>query len=414
MPKILMFGWELPPFNSGGLGVACFGLAKALSGKGVHILFVLPKPIDIHIPFFKVIFAHKGEMCVQAIESLLQPYITSREYAVLQLGAPHARYGNALLDEVRRYALQARDIALREEFDVIHAHDWLSFLAGIEAKRVSGKPLIVHVHATEFDRTGGSHINHDVYQIERHGMHEADQVIAVSHFTKKILVDHYAVPAQKVAVVYNGIDEQEMSGAHTPLSATTLFQFKQKGYKVVLFVGRLTLQKGADYFLKAAQVVLRYNKNVLFVVAGSGDMETQIIDQAAALGIGDKIIFTGFVRGEELTRLYCAADLFVMPSVSEPFGMTTLESLSLGTPVLVSKQSGVAETLNHALKVDFWDTDEMANKIVSVLRYPPLHTCLSQNGSYEVKRYTWEKAAEKIQDIYTCLCAQPLSLTVDM
>jgi glycosyltransferase involved in cell wall biosynthesis len=327
------------------------------------------------------------------------PYLTSKQYASAKAGhGDSGNYGFDLLGEVQRYALAGGVIAGEEEFDVIYAHDWLSFGAGMEAKRVSGKPLIVHVHATEFDRCGGPWgVNKDVYDIEKRGMEAADCVIAVSELTKNIIVREYGIPADKIRVVYNGIDETTAprgGGALPRLRA-----LKAAGFRLVLFLGRITLQKGPDYFLRAAKRVLQHNPQVLFVISGSGDMEEQVMRLAAELGIADHVLFTGFLTGSERHEMYSSADLFVMPSVSEPFGITTLEAMRLGTPVLLSKQSGVAEVVRHALKADFWDVDEMANKILSVVGYPGLREALAENAAREAANLTWSDAARKIDGI---------------
>lgn len=390
--RVLMFGWEFPPFNSGGLGTACFGLARALVDSGIDVTFVLPKYFDIHCDFLKLVFAGNGQIKFRYIDTPLYPYITSGEYKS-KFGSKKG-YGWSLIDEVIRYGEEAREIAKSEEYDIIHAHDWLSFLAGVEAKKVSGKPLVVQVHATEFDRTGGNGINQDVYDIERRGMHESDSVIAVSNFTKNIITSNYGLYPDKVSVVHNGIDEFSTSSLDDSLAS-----LKQK-YRIILFVGRLTLQKGADYFLKMAKKVLEHDKNVIFLITGEGDMKPKLIQEAATLGISDKVMFTGFLRGEALNKVYRAADLFVMPSVSEPFGITALEALLNGSPVLVSKQSGVSEVILHALKTDFWDIDEMTNKVLAVLRHESLRQTLKTNGFCEVHKNTWAEAAKKTKKIY--------------
>ncbi len=393
--RVLMFGWEFPPHNSGGLGTACQGLTRALAELGTELIFVLPKALTIDAPWQKTVFADGG-FEVRAINSPLTPYLTAAGYRRRRGG--DSIYGENLIDEVRRYAAAAAAIAAAESFDVIHAHDWLSFLAGLAAKEVSGKPLIVHVHATEFDRTGGNGINQEVYAIERQGMQEADQVVTVSQFTKNIVVKHYGVSPDKVKVVHNGIDF-----VAKPRLAHRLSSLKRAGERVVLFVGRITLQKGPDYFLQAAKRVLELEPKVTFVMAGSGDMEEQVIEQAATLGLGQHFIFAGFLRGVELDALYQAADLFVMPSVSEPFGLTPLESLVNGTPVILSHQSGVSEVVTHALKVDFWDTEEIANQIIAVLRHPPLQRTLANYGEQNARGITWRTAAEKCVALYQSL-----------
>lgn len=392
-----MFGWEFPPHNSGGLGMACYGLTRSLSRANVQVTFVLPKRLDgIAYDFLKVVFANIRNIKMRSVQTLIHPYITADLYDEYLRTAHDADiYGLNLFDEVRRYGLQAKIIAEEEPHDVIHAHDWLSFRAGIEAKRVSGKPLIVHVHATEFDRTAG-HPNQYIYEEERRGLHAADCIIAVSQHTKNVIVEHYGVPHDKITVVHNGIDTDE----YRKELPAVLSNVKLNGKKIVLFVGRITIQKGPDYFIKVAKRVIQYDPNVLFVVSGSGDMEHQIIRMAADMGLGDKILFAGFVRGDELTKLYRAADLFVMPSVSEPFGLTALEALANGTPILVSKQSGVSEVLTHALKSDFWDIDDMADKIINVVESKGLHDTLGECGSHDVEQVTWEKAANSCSAIY--------------
>jgi glycogen(starch) synthase len=394
--RILMFGWEFPPYNSGGLGVACLGLTKALSESGVRVTFVMPKKLDISTPWAKIRFADDARVDVRAFNSRLRAYSTRASYARGHT-AETGIYGDDLISEVERYAAQAAAIARDETFDVIYAHDWLSFGAGIEAKRLSGKPLIVHVHATEFDRTGGGSVNQDIYELEREGMEAADVVIAVSEMTKQIIIERYGIPEWKVRVVYNGIDETTApSGAPALPRLRTL---KRSGYKLVLFLGRVTLQKGPDYFLRAAKRVLERNPNVLFILSGSGDMEGQVMQLSAQLGLGGHVLFTGFLHGAERHEVYGAADLFVMPSVSEPFGIAALEAMKLGTPVLMSKQSGVSEVVRHALKVDFWDIDEMANKILSVVGYPGLREALAENAAREAEALTWSDAARKVSGI---------------
>ncbi len=390
-----MFGWELPPQNSGGLGVACFGLAKELSRKNCEITFVLPRKFSKN-SFFNIISGDVFYKKIINFNSILSPYLNSESYKSSLKREENNFYGSNLLDEVYRYRLSGRNIGANEDFDIIHAHDWLSFGAGIEAKKVSGKPLVAHIHATEFDRGGGS-INKEIYEKEKEGMMEADKVIAVSNYTKNIVVNNYGIPHEKVEVVHNGIDSEEETVYND------IHKLKEKGKKMVLFLGRITIQKGPDYFIKAAKKVCDFSDDIYFIISGSGDMENQIMNEVARLGISDKVIFTGFLRGSDLKRIYREADLFVMPSVSEPFGLTPLESLINGTPVLISKQSGVSEVLTHALKVDFWDVDDMAGKILSFLNYEVLPPTLLKNGRSEVDSITWNRAAEKCIKIYQTL-----------
>lgn len=399
--KILMFGWEFQPHNSGGLGVACKGLAQALVKENINIIFVLPRKVDISDDDFKFIFANVPNFKVRNVKALLYPYVTSKSYKeyLKKLSSEHI-YGSGLIEEVLRYSILAGKIAEEEEFDVIHAHDWLSFLAGVEAKRVSGKPLVVHVHATEFDRTGNGGVNQNVYEIEKRGLQQADSIITVSEFTKNIVVRNYGINPDKIEVVHNGINISDFPGKEH--SDNKILKLKRDGNNIVLLMGRITLQKGPDYFIKAAKRVIDYLPNTYFIVAGTGDMENQIIKQVADLGISDKVLFSigKYTSEQERTILFHSADLYILPSISEPFGIVPLESLAYGTPVLISKQSGVSEVLSHALKVDFWDIDEMANKIIAVLKHKPLQRALVENGRKEVLHINWQKAAKKCASIY--------------
>ena len=401
IPRVLMFGWEFPPHNSGGLGTACLGLTRALAHEDVEVVFVLPKRVDLKDDHTKFVFADDGrdkiKINFRKVNSALHPYLTSDGYIKeLDRVTKKTIYGATLMEEVKRYAQEARLIAMEEDFDVIHAHDWLSFLAGVEAKKVSGKPLILHFHATEFDRSGGQSANPEVFALEMKAIAHADSIISVSNLTKNILVEKYNTPAEKIEVIHNAIaepDNREVS--------TTLEEVKANGTKIVLYLGRITIQKGPDYFIQTAKrVVDVYDGKVLFVVVGSGDMHRQMIDQTAAMGISDKVIFTGAVSAEEATKMYRTADLFIMPSVSEPFGLTPLEAALQGTPAIISKQSGVSEVMNDSLKVDFWDIDEMTNQVISVLKYGSLHETLGGNARNEARRFTWEKPARKCVDLY--------------
>ena len=412
--RVLMFGWEFPPYNSGGLGIACLGLSTALANTDLKINFILPKKVDLDSGLVEFDFAdiaptpadkiHEN-IDTTVVNSALTPYMTSASYinALQQYKDKYKHsdvYGSTLMDEVLRYGALAEKIALNKEFDVIHAHDWLSFLAGITAKRVSGKPFVAHIHATEMDRTGG-HVDKRIFDIERMGMEAADKVVAVSQLTKNTVVDHYGIDPNKVEVVHNGIDLAEYR--HTGDKLASISKLKEMGYKIVLFVGRLTLQKGPEYLIKAAARVVQKEEKVKFVVAGSGDMETKLINLVAELGIADKVIFPGFVRGNNLRSLYSQADAFVMPSVSEPFGLVALEAVANDTPVIVSKQSGAAEVMNHAIKVDFWDEQAMADGILGVLKYGVMYKPMTENSFAEASKVTWDKAAGAIKDIYQSL-----------
>jgi glycogen(starch) synthase len=300
-------------------------------------------------------------------------------------------YGEDLMHQVERFAHFCVLATRRLHFDVIHAHDWLTYPAGIAIARLTGKPLVVHVHSTEFDRSG-IHVNQRVYDIERRGMHAAIRVIAVSQLTKNVIVRRYSVPEGKVEVVYNGVDLEPTQGQYkVAIGAKD---------KIVLYFGRITYQKGPEYFMRAAARVLQIMPDVKFVVAGSGDQATGMIEMAAHMGIGHKVLFTGFLRGRDIQRVFSLADLYVMPSVSEPFGIAPLEALAHQVPVLISKTSGVSEVLTHALKVDFWDIDDMADKIIAVLRHPPLQQTLKEHGNFEVRKITWDGAASRCERVY--------------
>lgn len=393
--KVLMFGWEFPPFSSGGLGTACKGLTKGMSDKDIDILFVVPKGENSRSRRFTIIPTEqfRGTFAVREVNTILRPYMTEESYSMHhRQNVSNSIYGSNLHHEVWRYSDIASRIARKNNFDVIHAHDWMTYQAGINAKNVSKKPLIVHVHATEFDRTGGNGLNQYVYDIERKGFHESDRIIAVSEFTKNKIVQHYGISPDKISVVHNAVEFTcPIDGPKSKLSEND---------KIVLFLGRITLQKGPDYFVETAKKVLEKEPNVKFIVAGSGDMEGKMIEKVAESGIGKSVLFTGFLTGEDIDRAYRLADVYVMPSVSEPFGITPLEAMRNGTPVIISKQSGVSEVINHCFKSDFWDTHKMADQILGIIRYKPLAKEMSENGLKEVKKFDWKVPASKCVDIY--------------
>jgi glycosyltransferase involved in cell wall biosynthesis len=404
--KTLMLGWEFPPYISGGLGTACYGLTKAMGRMGMEVTFLLPRMGPVRMTGKPEMTLESGfpHVRLRAIPSSLMAYgrrgnprsaqhVTAGTGLLEEALEGPAPYGANICEEVQRYAMRVMKIAESEEFDVIHAHDWMTFPAGIAVAARSGKPLVVQVHSTEFDRSG-EHVNQYVYDIERHGMHAAARVITVSNYTRNIVVNRYSVPPEKVEVVYNGIDFSDSCAAGAPQAAPA------GSDKVVLFLGRMTMQKGPEYFLYAAKKVLEKENNVKFVMAGDGDRLYGTIDLAAWLGIGHKVFFTRFLRGADVDRVYQMADLYVMPSVSEPFGIAPLEALQHNVPVLVSKSSGIAEAFHNALKVDFWDIDEMANKIVAVLRHPPLQEALRANGRKEALRFRWEDSAARVNEVY--------------
>lgn len=388
-----MFGWEFPPFNSGGLGVACEGLTRALRRRGIQVVFVLPKKLDIKLGFIRFAAPAGSEKQV-AVNAVLSPYLTSGLYDErLKVLSDRGFYGENVFSEVYRYGERAAMIARGEKFDIIHAHDWLSYPAGIAAKRASGKPLVMHVHATEYDRTGGNRPDWRILEIEKEGFLAADLVIAVSGFVRDAVISRYGISPEKVVVCHNGIDPREPFYSALPA-------LKRAGRKIVLFVGRLTLQKGPDYFLRAARLVLAHEPKALFVVAGSGDMERRLIEDSALLGLRDRVIFTGFLRGYDLDRLYHLADVFVMPSVSEPFGLTALEAAQAGVPAVISRQSGVKEVMKHALLADFWDIRALAERILGLLRYAPLREMMRVSAQKETENITWDRAAETLLHLY--------------
>ena len=431
--KVFMLGWEFPPFISGGLGTACFGLTKAMDNLGIEVFFVLPKPVDpAHARHVRMLSSTStripgsisftldefNNVKFHAIESMaFSPYARPEQYqelyeeAIRQKRLREINGGNSYIEqpgeighysgdmfgEIERYAASSTQLSLREDFDVIHAHDWMTYPAGMGAAFATGKPLVVHVHSTEFDRSG-EHVNQRIYNIERQGMHAASRIIVVSRLTRDIVINRYDIDPSKIEVVYNGVERNgdRLSMYNSNSNSNGI----REDEKIVLFLGRITMQKGPEYFLGAAKKVLEVMDNVKFVMAGSGDMMKRTIEMAANMGIGHKVLFTGFLRGKDVDRVYDMADLYVMPSVSEPFGITPLEALNRDIPVLISHQSGVSEVLTHALKVDFWDTTEMANKIVAVLKHAPLHMTLREHGNFEVRKLRWEDAAKKCAKIY--------------
>lgn len=401
--KILMFGWELPPYNSGGLGVACDGILKALQAAGNDITFVLPhqkKPESVESNI--VYFDQTSHLKIKTIvfDSIISSYLNEEIYSIeVEKSQKQSIYAPNLIAEVYRYADVVDQITDISSFDIIHCHDWLTLPAALRAKQISNKPLILHIHATEIDRTGNN-ANQQIFEIEKDGMNKADKIIAVSNFTKQTIINNYGVDESKIEVIHNGIDCEAINHEKNSKISQRLSALKRAGYQIVLFTGRLTFQKGVDYLLQAAKKSLQYNSKSLFIIAGSGDMEKQLIRQASRLKISDKVIFTGFIRGQELQSLYQIADLFIMPSVSEPFGLVALESAVHHTPIIVSKQSGVSEVLSNSLKVDFWDVDEMADKIVAVLEYEGLQKTLSSLAHDEVKSISWNKAGDKILSLY--------------
>lgn len=420
--KVLMFGWEFPPHISGGLGTACFRMIEALVKQNAEILFVVPhrfedekengsRIIGANEVKFNIFSPVLKKFCKNIsfieVDSQLIPYVGQRDYYNItnhtyqhqSVTDSHSLfrsfdfsggYGENLLDEVDKYALVASQIAKDYDFDIIHAHDWLTYRAGIVAKQVSGKPLVIHVHATEFDRSG-ENVNQVVYDIEREGMTAADHIITVSNYTKRIVVNRYGQSLDKITTVYNGIEEQDANVRKIP---------NPFGKKIVTFLGRVTFQKGPDYFIEAAEKVIKKDKNIIFVLAGSGDMLNRMIALVGKKRISENFFFTGFLRGKDVERMFRMSDVYVMPSVSEPFGISPLEAMREGVPSIISKQSGVAEVVSYAMKVDFWDIDAMADAIYSLTHYPAISNMITKNASAELHKINWDKAARELIEVY--------------
>ncbi|OFX18834.1 MAG: 4-alpha-glucanotransferase [Bacteroidetes bacterium GWA2_31_9] len=421
--KVLMFGWEFPPHITGGLGTACFGLTKGLLKQGVEVLFVVPKAYgdenqeavrllnasDVILDFSEESYQEYWKrLSYVEVGSNMIPYFSPDDYYHLinketLEDIEHSKsifskqylfsgkYGKDLMQEVSRYALVASKIALNNTFDVIHSHDWLTYPAGIAAKEVSGKPLVIHVHATEFDRSGDN-VNQAVYDIERRGMELADKVITVSNLTRDIVINKYGISPDKIFTVHNAVE-------HFEQYSNTDFN-KGVKEKIVTFLGRITYQKGPDYFVEAAYKVIKKYNNVRFVMAGSGDMMNRMIRRVAELQIADKFHFAGFLKGEDVDRMFGQSDVYVMPSVSEPFGISPLEAMRSSVPVIISKQSGVSEILHYALKVDFWDIDAIADCIFGLLHYDGLSEMFKKYGKTEVDNLKWENAAYLVKEVY--------------
>lgn len=463
--RILMLGWEFPPYISGGLGTACEGLTRGLSQRGAEIAFVLPRPIaetggvavrtitphqvrtsaqqraeakalaqtnghqastatasdpgakiSFHVvpstlptPYNAIDPTDPVAVASAALErsrparssSASEPapagtttYESAATTDIAHEAPATAHYTGDLFAEAQRYAELCVEVARHETFDVIHAHDWLTFPAAMAVAAATGKPFIAHVHSTEFDRAGEGFLHSHIFEIERRGMHAATRVIAVSHLTKRILESRYSLDPAKIDVIYNAIDNGH------PVRVDPALAKIRSTDRIVLFLGRITMQKGPEYFIDAARKVLDVMEGVKFIMAGSGDQAAAIMEQAAQAGIGGKVLFTGFLRGADVHRVFEIADVYVMPSVSEPFGIAALEAISHDVPVIISKQSGVSEVVSHALKVDFWDTDEMANKIIAVLRHAPLADTLREEADMEIRGLTWTGAADKCLTSY--------------
>ena len=423
--KVLMFGWDFPPHIAGGLGTACYGMTKGLAANDVEVLFVMPSASgDEDQSAVKIINASDvavdvttrtvdeflGKVQFVHIGTNMIPYVSPEEFSTIveeerrrqtedfrvQYGQKYkfsGKYGANLMEEVARYAMVGATIAMqhKDEFDVIHAHDWLTYLAGIAAKQLTGKPLVVHVHATSFDRSSDDNIDTRVYDLERKGMLAADKVIAVSDLTRNICINKYGVAPDKVVAVHNAVDFSGRENIQVERGVKD---------KVVTFLGRVTYQKGPEYFIEAAAKILKRCENERFVMAGSGDMLNKCIRHVARLGISERFHFTGFLRGADVQKMFALSDVYVMPSISEPFGISPLEAMQTYVPSIISKQSGCAEILDYALKTDFWDVDAMADAIYGLLNNPALSKVAAEKGHDEVNAIKWVNAAAKVKQVY--------------
>ena len=420
--KVLMFGWEYPPHITGGLGTACFGLTKAMVHQGDEVIFIVPKAygdesdeaarivnasdvvIDLSSDYYKEYWSNLSYI---EVNSKLIPYVGTDDYFnVINKDVKQGeettyfnikrkyefsgKYTSTLMEEVEKYAIVAATVAKDYDYEIIHAHDWLTYKAGVVAKKISGKKLVIHVHATEFDRSG-ENINQAVYDIERFGMDNADHIVCVSDLTKNIVITRYGQSPDKVSTIYNGANSLIHKDIHID---------KAVNEKVVTFLGRVTFQKGPDYFIEAAAKILKYDKNIRFVMAGSGDMLNRMVALVAKKRISKNFHFTGFLKGDDVTKMFALSDVYVMPSVSEPFGISPLEAMNANVPVVISKQSGVSEVLKYAIKVDFWDIDTMANAIYCLVHYPALSKMFITKGKKEVEEIRWEDSAKKLRNLY--------------
>ena len=421
--NVLMFGWEFPPNISGGLGTACYGIVKGLSSiKDLTITFVMPKlhGNELTINNLKLISAENvsitayedmnfSHVSFLKVQSQLIPYITPESFSKSYSSEDKikgkiifrkketairfsGKYGPNLYEEINNYATIAENIARENTFQIIHAHDWLTFPAAIKAKHISGKPLIVHIHSTDFDRSGG-HVNSEIYNIEKTGMEEADKIITVSDRIKKRLIEQYMVSPEKIITIYNAIEK----------TSDNIISKRKKRHKVVTFLGRITIQKGPEYFVEVARLVINKMKNVHFVMAGNGEMREKIIDLCARYGIGNRFHFAGFLNGREVSEMLNQSDIFIMPSVSEPFGIVPLEAMQADVPVIISLQSGVSELINNVIKTDFWDTNAMADAVYNILKHNKLSETLTKEGRHEVEKLSWENSGYQINKVYRSL-----------
>lgn len=413
--RALMFGWEFPPHILGGLGTASYGLTKGMAmQEDMDLVFVIPKPHgDEDQSFVKIIGACNTpvvwrDVSWEHLESRFGSYMSPQDYYNMRdhiyadfrylytndLGCIEfsGRYPDNLMEEINNYSICAGVIARTEQHDIIHSHDWLTYSAGIHAKNISGKPLVIHVHATDFDRSRGN-VNPQVYGIEKNGMDHADHIICVSNLTRETVISKYHQDPRKVSAVHNAVEP--VSKAIEEIQPE-----RHTNQKIVTFLGRITMQKGPEHFVEAASRVLQKTSGVRFVMAGSGDMMEAMIKLVAKRGIADKFHFPGFLKGNQVYRMLKSSDVYVMPSVSEPFGISPLEAMQVGVPSIISKQSGCAEILNYAIKTDYWDIDAMADAIYSIITNPAMHEFLKIQGKNEVDEIKWEYAGKKVRAIY--------------
>ena len=413
--KVLMFGWEFPPHILGGLGTASYGMTRGLSKQeDMDIVFCIPKPWgDEDQSFVKLIGMNSTpvvwrdvsrDYVAERVGKYMDPqlYFDLRDHIYADFNYMHTndlgciefsgRYPDNLHEEINNYSIVAGVVARQQQFDIIHSHDWLTYPAGIHAKQVSGKPLVIHVHATDYDRSRGN-VNPTVYAIEKNGMDYADHIMCVSELTRQTVINKYHQDPRKVTAVHNAVD---------PVSQEVLdiVPHHNPKEKIVTFLGRITMQKGPEYFVEAAALVLSKTKHVRFVMAGNGDMMNQMIQLAAERGIADHFHFPGFMRGKQVYEVLKSSDVYIMPSVSEPFGISPLEAMQVSVPTIISKQSGCAEILDKCIKIDYWDIHAMADAIYSICTRPSLYGYLREEGKKEVDALTWENVGKKIRTIY--------------
>lgn len=392
----MMLGWELPPYNSGGLGTACYQLCKSLAKKDIDIEFILPYKAEHNIDFMKITAAQP-----QGVASIVRSGIAYDSQKYLLNNGSEELF--SIYDQQQLYEQAVAKLVEGKEFDIVHAHDWLTFRAALRIKQIKNCPIILHVHSVESNRAGSKHGNPLVHEIEDTALHLADQIIAVSQQTKNRIIEDYGVPADKIVVVHNSIESKEIEPLE-PLESDNSYKYltamKQAGYRVVVNVGRLTIQKGLPHLLKAAKEVIARAPKTIFLIVGSGEQLHELIELAAELGIGPNVLFTEFQRGKTWRDAFAIGDLFVLPSVSEPFGLTPLEAAGYGTPSLVSRQSGISEILKNCLKVDYWDVQEMANKVLAVLTNDSLRDELSHNVIHELQNMSWDTASNKVAKLY--------------